>query len=381
VRSSAVTPLAIAAALLLASLLPNCDKRTRQWQWNLPPGFPEPRVPADNPMSAVKVDLGRRLFYDTALSQNQTQACASCHQQQHAFSDGRPHAVGSTGEVHRRNTLSLTNVAYASRLTWANGLLDRLEDQMLVPMFGDQPIELGLRDEKTLIDRLAADTRYVELFTASFPNDAAPLSLRNVTRAIAAFERTLISGTSAYDRYRLGDATALSDTAKRGMTLFFSERLECFHCHGGFNFAEAVDHARLPEPERAFHNTGLYNVDGKGAYPAADPGLYKLTGIPSDMGRFKAPSLRNVAVTAPYMHDGSIATLGEVLDHYAAGGRTIDSGPNAGVGSDSPIKDKFLVGFVLTVEERADVIAFLESLTDDEFLTDRRFADPSRAGS
>jgi len=252
---------------------------------------------------------------------------------------------------------------------------------MLVPMFGDTPIELGLRDEKTLIDRLTPDARYVQLFTSAFSGDPTPVSIRNVTRAIAAFERTLISGNSAYDRYRLGDTKALSDTAKRGMTLFFSERLECFHCHGGFNFAEAVDHAKLPEPERAFHNTGLYNVDGKGAYPASDPGLYKVTGNPSDMGRFKAPSLRNVALTAPYMHDGSIATLGEVLDHYAAGGRTIASGPNAGVGSDSPIKDKFLVGFVLTPEERAEVIAFLESLTDDAFLTDPRFADPAQAGS
>ncbi len=368
----------LATTLLLASVLPNFFfKGTRGWHWQLPPGFPEPRVPADNPMSAAKVELGRHLFYDTALSQNRTQACATCHQQSHAFTDGRPHAVGSTGEAHSRNSMSLTNVAYAARLTWASNLVDRLEDQALLPMFGDAPIELGLPDEQTLVDRLKADPRYAPLFAAAFADAAAPISLRNVTRAIAAFERTLISGNSAYDRYSRGDTAALSEAAKRGMTLFFSERLECFHCHGGFNFADSVDHAKLPEPERAFHNTGLYNVDGKGAYPASDRGLYKVTANPADMGRFKAPSLRNVAVTAPYMHDGSIATLAEVIDHYAAGGRTIDSGPNAGIGGDSPLKDRFLVGFILTPAERADLIAFLESLTDEGFLTDPRFADPA----
>jgi cytochrome c peroxidase len=163
------------------------------------------------------------------------------------------------------------------------------------------------------------------------------------------------------------------------MDLFFSERLECFHCHGGFNFSDAVDHARLPEPERAFHNTGLYNVDGNGAYPPGDRGLLALTGNPADMGRFKAPTLRNIAVTAPYMHDGSIATLEEVIDHYAEGGRTIASGPDAGVGSASPLKDPFVSGFVLSDRERADLVAFLESLTDESFLTDPRFSDPFAA--
>ena len=159
--------------------------------------------------------------------------------------------------------------------------------------------------------------------------------------------------------------------------LFFSERLECFHCHGGFNFADSVDHAKLPEPERAFHNTGLYNIDGKGAYPESDRGLYELTHEPRDMGRFKAPTLRNVAVTAPYMHDGSIATLNEAIDHYAAGGRSIDSGPSVGVGSESPLKDPFITGFILSTQERADLLEFLDSLTDESFLKDQRFADPS----
>ncbi|HVO25161.1 MAG TPA: di-heme enzyme [Candidatus Margulisiibacteriota bacterium] len=372
--------LALYGALLvlgaIAAVTVRRDHAQAVWHWDLPPGFPAPRIPADNPMSAAKVDLGRLLFYDKQLSNNRTQSCASCHQQRRAFTDGRVHAIGSTGEAHRRNSMTLTNVAYASRLTWAHPLLDRIEAQVLLPMFGDAPIELGLPDATTLLTRLRADPNYVARFTAAFPQDADSITVTNVTCALACFVRTLISGNSAYDRYTRGDQQALSAAAKRGMELFFSERLECFHCHGNFNFADAVDHAKLAEPERAFHNTGLYNVDGKGSYPSSDGGLYEITRRWDDMGRFKAPTLRNVAVTAPYMHDGSIATLEEVLDHYAAGGRTIASGPNAGDGHTSPLKEKFVAGFILTPAERADVIAFLQSLTDEAFLADPRFADP-----
>ncbi|HTR03102.1 MAG TPA: di-heme enzyme, partial [Thermoanaerobaculia bacterium] len=137
-------------------------------------------------------------------------------------------------------------------------------------------------------------------------------------------------------------------------------------------------HARNRIGEIAFHNTGLYNLDGKGAYPSDNTGLEEHTGRPEDMGRFKAPSLRNVAVTAPYMHDGSIPTLDAVLDHYAAGGRTIAGGPHAGVGRTNPLKSSFVSGFTLTPEERADLLAFLRSLTDDEFLKDPEFSDPWR---
>ena len=347
-----------------------------EWQWDLPAGFPPPRVPADNPMSRERVELGRHLFHDPILSANRTQSCASCHRQELAFSDGRVHAIGSTGAVHRRNSMSLANVAYASRLTWANPHLDRLESQALIPMFGDDPVELGMPDEAELVARLGADAAYAQRFAAAFPDEDEPIRVVNVTRALAAFQRTLISGDSAYDRYVRGDAGALGEAALRGMELFFSERLECFHCHGGFNFADAVDHAKLPEPERAFHNTALYNVDGRGGYPAGDRGLYEITGEPRDMGHFKAPTLRNVAVTAPYMHDGSVASLEEAIDHYARGGRTIAAGPHAGVGSESPIKDEFLVGFVLDDGERADLLAFLHALTDESFLRDPRFAAP-----
>jgi cytochrome c peroxidase len=201
--------------------------------------------------------------------------------------------------------------------------------------------------------------------------------LRHVTYAIASFERTLISGRSPYDRYRFqGDRTALSASARRGEALFFGEKTECFHCHGGFNFTETVDHVGKGLLEIEFFNTGLYNVGGSGRYPTGNEGVFAVTGLDDDMGRFKAPTLRNIAVTAPYMHDGSIATLRGVLDHYAAGGRTLKAGPYAGVGADNPNKSSFVKKFTLTAAERVDLLAFLDSLTDRAFLTDPRLASP-----
>jgi cytochrome c peroxidase len=160
------------------------------------------------------------------------------------------------------------------------------------------------------------------------------------------------------------------------MDLFFSERLECFHCHGGFNFTDSTTHANTNIDRVGYHNTGLYNLDGNGAYPADNTGLYDMTGVRRDMGRFKAPSLRNVALTAPYMHDGSVATLEDVLAHYERGGRLIEEGPDAGDGRLSPFKSEFVTGFELSAQERSDLIAFLNALTDQSVLTDNRFANP-----
>ena len=160
------------------------------------------------------------------------------------------------------------------------------------------------------------------------------------------------------------------------MELFFSERLECFHCHGGFNFTDSTTHANTTVERVGYHNTGLYNLGGTGAYPADNTGLFDMTGKRRDMGRFKAPSLRNIAVTAPYMHDGSVATLEEVINNYQRGGRLIEHGPHAGDGRLSPFKSEFVIGFELSESERDDLIAFLESLTDEAVLTDKRFSDP-----
>ncbi|NVJ25204.1 di-heme enzyme [Myxococcus sp. AM011] len=345
--------------------------------WKLPAGFPTPRVPADNPMSEAKVRLGRRLFYDTRLSLNGTQSCGSCHEQARAFTDARVTAVGSTGQVHRRNAQGLANVAFSTSLTWANPMLTTLELQALTPLFGREPVELGFADRQDeLLERLRSDADLAAGFAEAFPDDEAPVSVASLGRALASFQRSLVSGGAPVDRYRYGgQPDALSRSARRGMELFLSERLECDHCHSGFNFQDATAHEATPEPILPFHNTGLYNEDGQGAYPLADPGLIELTGRVEDMGRFRAPSLRNVAVTAPYMHDGSLATLSEVLDHYAAGGRA-----RAGnAGQSSPLQSGFVRGFTLTAEEKQDVLAFLEALTDTEFLTDPRHADPALA--
>jgi cytochrome c peroxidase len=354
------------------------DGGSDAWVWDLPAEFPVPRVPDDNPMNADKVELGRFLFYDTKLSNNETQSCGTCHLQERAFTDGLANAVGSTGETHPRSSMSLTNVAYQATLTWANPVVRRLEDQALLPIFGESPIvELGMAGkEDVLLQRLRDDARYPAMFAAAFPGEPDPITVANVAKAIAAFERTLVSTRSPYDRYVAGDASAMSASAVRGMELFFSETVECFHCHGGFNFSASVDHAGVVFDEAAFFNTGLYNIDGRGAYPPDNTGVEAVSGDPDDMGHFKPPTLRNIAVTAPYMHDGSIATLDEVIDHYARGGRNVTEGPWVGDGSENPYKNIFVKGFTLTAEQRADLLAFLESLTDDAFLTDPRLSDP-----
>lgn len=348
------------------------------YDWHLPVGFPVPLVPADNPMSPAKVDLGRHLFYDRRLSDNRIQACASCHQQQRGFTDGLAGSVGSTGQHNRRGAMPLANVAYAAQLTWANDLLPGLEEQALVPMFGETPVELGLagKDDEVLA-RLAATPYYPDAFARAFPGESAPITIANVTKAIAAFERTLISGNSPWDQATTGGRPeAVGDDARRGHDLFFGERLECHHCHGGFAMYDATRYVGKTIVEEAFHNTGLYDLDGLGAYPMSDRGLLEISGKAADMGRFKAPGLRNVAVTGPYMHDGSVATLDEALDHYAHGGRVIASGPDAGDGSKSPLKSELVRGFLLGDEERADTLAFLNALTDQDFLTNPAFSDP-----
>jgi cytochrome c peroxidase len=366
----------------LAFVSGRADIRTG-YVWDLPRNFPEPRVPASNPMSEAKADLGRHLFYDRRLSGNGTQSCATCHEQERAFTDGRPQAVGSTGEVHPRGSMSLVNVAYASALTWGNPSITRLEDQALVPMFSTHPLELGLqRDDAALLARLRTGPGYEALFTQAFGVGSDPFSLDHVTQALATFERTIVSARSPYDRYHgERDDTAISAAARRGETLFFSQPLSCFRCHGGFTFSGAVDFEGRREGDVTFHNTGLYNLAGALSYPPPNTGIHEFTHQAKDVGKFKAPTLRNIAVTAPYMHDGSIATLDDVLAHYAAGGRTIANGPYQGIGHDNPNKNPIVRGFALRAGQREDLLAFLRSLTDEAVLHDPRFANPWTSGS
>ena len=348
------------------------------YPWDLPKGFPVPRVPADNPMTTAKVELGRFLFYDRRLSINQTTSCATCHLQERAFTDGKARAVGATGEVHPRGSMSLANVAYSPTLTWANPSVTLLERQPLVPLFGEHPVEMGMAGrEKELMARIRAERRYESLFADAYPDEPDAYSLGNVAKALACFVRTLISGDSPYDRYKFrGERDAITDSARRGEELFFSERLECFDCHAGFNLSGPSDYAGKAFVEKTFHNNGLYNTDGKGSYPADNTGLFEFTSNPKDMGKFKVPTLRNVELTAPYMHDGSVATLRDAIEHYKTGGRTIAAGENAGAGSKSPHKSSLVRGFELTEAETEDLLAFLRSLTDSKFVNNPKFGNP-----
>jgi cytochrome c peroxidase len=379
VKVSARAASVLFAAWIAAAALTAGAGQGTVFRWNIPAWAAPPVVPADNPMSVEKVALGRYLFYDKRLSYNQKLSCAGCHIQRFGFTDLSPTAFGSTGERHPRRVATLTNVAYNAVLTWANPTQRRLETQMLTPMFGEHPVELGLAGrEKVLLERLRADPRYQSLFTAAFPDAPDPFTLGSVTKAIATFERTLLSFSSPYDRYRYGgDGAAIGESAKRGEALFFGDKLDCFHCHSGVNFSDNGTAARTRLGPMTFHNTGLYNVDGR--YPASNPGVREFTGDPRDDGAFKTPTLRNVAVRAPYMHDGSVIDLNAVLDHYSAGGRTIVGTPLAGIGRLNPNKDVAVKGFALSERERRDLIAFLQSLTDTAFLTDPALSDPFAA--
>lgn len=350
------------------------------WSWALPSGFAMPKVPDTNPMSEAKVELGRFLFYDKRLSGNGTQACASCHHQDKAFTDGLAVALGSTGAHHPRNSQPLANVAYNATLTWANPSLVTLEKQMEVPLFGTDPIEMGVTDANRdeVLGRISSDAAYVQRFAAAFAGQATPVTWGNVILSIAAFQRTLISGNSTYDQYTQGKAT-LTPAEERGQRLFFGEKAECFHCHGSFNFNDQIVHAASRVVETAFHNTGLYNIGGTGNFPEGNQGLFEFTAKASDRGLFRAQSLRNIALTAPYMHDGSIATLEGVLDFYAAGGRHLTSGPFAGDGRLNPNKSDLITLINLDAQERADIVAFLKTLTDHDFINNPQFADPFAA--
>lgn len=326
-----------------------------------------PPAPADNPTTVAKVALGRQLFFDGSLAGVGYMSCATCHRPELAFSDGRTVAIGVTGEPHPRNTPGLANVGYFTVLTWADPGQVALEEQSKTPLFGSHPVEMMAGPmREAILDRFAADLTYRPLFAEAFPASNGVADWVLIHKALAAFQRTLISDNAPYDRHmRAPTAGAMEPAAGRGMALFLGERLGCAQCHVPPLFTDAAIEPR-------FHNTGLYNRDGAGALPEGNQGLIEHTGRREDMGRFRTPSLRNVAVTAPYMHDGSIATLPEVIDHYAAGGRA------ALAGARSPHASPLVPGFAITPSEKADLIAFLHALTDETFLNDETLQTPFR---
>jgi cytochrome c peroxidase len=351
------------ACAAIAAAHADSPVETSGFEWRLPPGFPTPVVPADNPMSLVKVALGKRLFFDTSLSVTGNYSCASCHRPELAFTDGRPHAIGATGEPVRRAAMSLANVAYNPAFTWGDPRIATLEAQMRTPLFNQHPLEMGLKpDDGALQVALSHDQDYASRFSAAFPADAAPVTWSNLIKAIASFERTLISGRSAFDRYVFSDeADAMSEPAKRGMNLFFSARIGCSQCHSGINFSGPLIYQGHDKASAIFANNGLYRIGTGGGYPHSDQGLTEITHRPSDMGKFRVPTLRNVALTAPYMHDGSMQTLEQVVEHYSRGGRH------------APSQDKRVRPTPMAAAERSDLQEFLRSLTDPEFVGNPQF--------
>ena len=282
--------------------------------------------------------------------------------------------------MHPRNAQSLANAAYNTSFNWANPTLTSMEAQNLLPIINQDPVELGVDDsnQAMVLGRFKTDAGYARLFAQAFPAEANPVTLANIAKALASFNRTLLSYRAPFDRYEAGEQGALSDSAKRGLALFESSRLECNQCHSGFNF---TDSTRISGNEAlAFHNTGLYNITGLNGtdnYPDGNQGVYEFSGANGDKGRMKAPTLRNIALTAPYNHDGSTATLSEVIDNYARGGRLVTMPlTRLGDGRSNSVKDGEIHGFTLSDAEKADLIAFLESLTDMAFVSDPSLSDP-----
>jgi cytochrome c peroxidase len=327
-----------AAALLL--LAAACPLAAAEYVWHLPRGFPAPAVPPDNPMSEAKAALGERLFFERRLSVTGLYSCSSCHDPAHSFAQARPVAIGATGEALPHNAMALVNVAYNVSFGWTKPRLDSLETQMLEPMLNEHPTELGLKGrEAAVCAQLAADAAYARDFAAAFPGDPAPVTFDHLVKAIATFERTLISGGSPFDRYVFnGEHEALSGEAKQGMALFFSKRAGCSGCHSGFNFSGNWRDAEGETGRASFARNGT----------SAQP--------------MRVPTLRNIALTAPYMHDGRFESLAAVLDHYSS------------VATQAARPDRRLPRVPFSSTERAALVAFLDSLTDETFVSRARLS-------
>jgi cytochrome c peroxidase len=289
-------------------------------------------------MSDAKVALGHRLFFETKISVTGQYSCASCHDPARSFSDGRAVAVGATRSTLPHNAMALVNVAYNVSFGWTDPNMRSLEAQMLQPLLNEHPVELGVRGrEDAVVAALQADDSYRAAFQSAFPDSEGKVTFPRMVNAIAAFERTLISGDSPFDAYVFGGQhQALSAAAKRGMTLFYSARVGCSVCHSGFNFAGNWRDAKGATGSPSFADNGM-------------------NGPP-----MRVPTLRNITMTAPYMHDGRFDTLDAVLDHYVAAGKGAAHGARPGRGPR-------LRSFDLTATERADLIEFLNSLTDSGF--------------
>ncbi|MCG8575022.1 MAG: c-type cytochrome [Flavobacteriales bacterium] len=316
----------------------NSAFETTPYKVEIPQGFPDIKVPDDNQLTKERIDLGRMLFYDPILSVDSSISCASCHKQEFAFADTVPISPGVEGRLAGRNAPTLTNVAYNPTVLF-DGFLQSLEMQILVPIQEHAEFDFNIVD---IGKKLNQDSTYVKMSFAAYNRAPDPYV---ITRSISAFERTLISGNSKFDQEVYQKKKVMNRSEKRGMNLFYNE-LHCAECHSGFNFTNF-----------STQNNGLYEV-------YSDSGRQRVTELESDRALFKVPTLRNITLTAPYMHDGSIATLDEVIDHYEKGGKA------------HPNKNPKIQPFKLNKRERKDLINFLNCLTDTTFLTNKAFGNP-----
>ncbi|MFN8398021.1 MAG: cytochrome c peroxidase [Bacteroidia bacterium] len=312
-----------------------------------PSNLPPITIPEDNPLTVEGVELGRHLFYEPMLSADNTQSCGTCHVQEFGFSDrGRQFSTGIDGLQGDKNAMAIINLGWAQEFFW-DGRAAGMENQARLPVIN--PIEMH-ESWPNVVAKLQATTKYPAMFEAAFETDQITEDL--VVKAIAQFERTMITGNSDYDKFTRGEQSSFSQAAYRGMQVFFTERGDCFHCH-------TVDLLTTFE----YHNNGL-----DATFTSANIGRAAVTGRSSDTGKFKVPSLHNVEVSGPYMHDGRFATLEEVIEHYNSG---IKRSPTLSPQIKKPD------GLFLTEQEKSDLLAFLKSLTDHEFLTNPAFSDPN----
>lgn len=317
---------------------------------------------AENNASDI-ITLGRYLFYDNNLSFNQTKSCASCHDPSLAFTDGYRKSSTATGDNTLHNAPSLVNAVHQLRLDWANAAITNIYQQNERPLFNQHPVELGVKHHETIILRRFQNNHlYTTLFAKAYQNDSTITFIR-IRESLAAFVASIESYQSAYDRYMQGDSTQLSAAAKHGLQLFLSPSLNCASCHVPPLFT-LNDNRRPISIHSIYVNIGLHAYNNQQLPNEDQQGVFLHTRQPKDMGKFKIPSLRNVAITAPYMHDGSLAGLTDVIDLYQKGG------------ADHPIKDKRIKGFTLSENEKKDLIAFLHSLTDSSLFRNPSFTNP-----
>jgi len=312
--------------------------------------------------------LGQHLFFDTRISINNTKSCASCHSPEFAFTDGYRTSVTTLGENVMHNAPSLINAVYLKKYDWANTNANSFETQIKRPLYGNHPIELGLdKHINEVLEIFKKDSLYSILFENAFPDSINLFTLAQIEMAISAYEKTLVSQSSNFDKGEL------TPSAYNGLKLFTSKRLNCVSCHRPPYFTLGT---LTENVDSIYANIGLYNVGNRNEYPQNDNGIYSITHQSEDNGKFKIPSLRNVMLTAPYMHDGSVATIEEVIDIYARGGRNIDYGNYKGDGKLNQNKNQLIIGFSLIKEEKRDLINFLTSLTDSTIFYKQSFKNP-----